>query len=323
MKKFIYALLFLCLLCPLPSRAEGPGNEVSIGTGSPTGVYYQLANAILKVVKRQVEEDTLSVKPLPSEGSVSNIENVLSGRFDFGIVQSDKLYQAVRGEGKWSEKGPQTQLRAVMALHLESITLLATEQSQIRTLADLAGKEVNIGNPGSGTRENVESLLKFVGLWHQVKRFENDPIDAVDDLVAGKFDAAFLTVGHPNLAVREATSLSRVRIIPIEDPRLASIVESRPFLSLTRIPVGFYPKLLEQQSDDVPTLALRAILVTRADQPDERVRALTKAVLAEQSYFRQLHPSLAQVTSQRMLADLTAPLHHGAESAYREAGLIK
>ena len=318
MKRIIHIIFFLSLLWSASASGQGVHDEVTIATASTTGVYFQIAYALKKVVQRQSVDTGIKILPLPSEGSDVNINHLLSGKVDFVIVQSDRLYMATAGLGPWIDSGAQA-LQTVMVLHPEVITLLATEASGIKSLADLNGKRVNIGNQGSGTLNNMKILLKSVGLWEHITYTEKNPVDAIDELINNKIEALFLTVGHPNLGVREATSAAHVRIIPLDDPKLLAAVESWCYLSETRIPADFY---LNHQGN-LPSVGLRATLVTRADQAEELVYTLTRAVLADQNYFRQLHPCLAELTPQKMLEGLVTPLHSGAQRGFREAGLIK
>ena len=137
-------------------------------------------------------------------GSVFNINAVLSGDLDFGIAQSDRQYQAYNGLAEWSEMGPQEDLRAVFSIHPESITLMASVDSGINGIADLAGKRVNIGNPGSGQLQSSRDVLAAFGLSESDIRAEQ--VKAPGLLQDGRIDAFFYTVGHPNGNITESTS---------------------------------------------------------------------------------------------------------------------
>lgn len=138
-------------------------NYVTIGTGGVTGVYYPAGGAVSRMVNRKSDVYNLKATVESTGGSVYNVNGIISGDLEFGIVQSDRQYQAYMGLAEW-EGEPQEDLRAVFALHPESITLLASDESGIQTLADLRGKVVNIGNPGSGNRGNAIDVLTSVGI---------------------------------------------------------------------------------------------------------------------------------------------------------------
>ena len=137
---------------------------VTIGTGGITGVYYPTGGAIAKIVnnKRDIYHIRCTVES--TGGSVFNVNAVMAGDLEFGVVQSDRQYQAAKGMAEWQDKGPQTDLRAVFSIHPEAVTLMAAEDTGIKSIEDLKGKRVNIGNPGSGQRQNSIDALEAVGI---------------------------------------------------------------------------------------------------------------------------------------------------------------
>ena len=97
-------------------------------------------------------------------GSVFNINAVVAGDLEFGIAQSDRQFQAYNGLAEWQEKGAQKDLRAVFTIYPELVTLVAAVDANIETIADLKGKRVNLGDPGSGNRQNAIDALETAGL---------------------------------------------------------------------------------------------------------------------------------------------------------------
>ena len=160
--KIIILLLFAGIL--LISCSKPQTKFVTIGTGGVTGVYYPTGGAISRMINKKFDEYQIKATVESTAGSVYNINAVLSGDLDFGIAQSDRQYQAYNGLAEWSEQGKQTDLRAVFSIHPESITLIASKNSGINTLADLKGKRINLGNPASGQLQNSRDVIKAIGL---------------------------------------------------------------------------------------------------------------------------------------------------------------
>ena len=293
---------------------------VTIGTGGITGVYYPTGGAIAKIVNDKREIYNIRCTVESTGGSVFNVNAVMAGDLEFGIVQSDRQYQAVKGLAEWQDKGPQTDLRAVFSIHPESVTLVAAEDAGIKTLADLKGKRVNIGNPGSGQRQNSIDALEAAGI-----NFENDmtaesvkAAEAPGLLQDGRIDAFFYTVGHPSGAIKEATAGARkVAIIPIT--RMEGLLTKSPFYAKSHVPMDQYPGTAN--TGDVETFGVKATLVTSAKVPEDVVYAITKEVFENFDEFKKLHPAFAVLTKQGMLEGLSAPIHPGAMKYYREAGL--
>lgn len=293
---------------------------VTIGTGGVTGVYYPAGQAIATMVN--AKQDTYHVKASAEStgGSVYNINAVISGDLDFGIAQSDRGHQAWYGLADW-EGDPQTRLRSVFSLHPEIVTLVAAEDSGIKTLADLRGKRVNIGNPGSGHRGNALDALRTAGIDAETDLAAQSlkAADAPKMLQDGRIDAFFYTVGHPNGAINEATAGKRtVRFIPITG--MGKLIQESPYYSIATIPMAKYPRAAN--TNDVASIGMVTTFLTSDRVAEEVVYALTKEVIGQIDEFRTLHPALESLTPAGMLVGLTAPIHPGAERCFRELGLL-
>ena len=298
---------------------------VTIGSGDFTGVYFPAGLTIAKMLnkKRNLYGIRAAVESTP--GSVFNLNAIMAGYLEFGLVQADKQYQAVNGLAEWAKNGPQKELRAVFSLHHESVTLVAAEDAGISTIADLRGKRVNLGNPGSGQHRNAIDALKAVGLDpkrdifpQEVKAFKAPAL-----LIDNRIDAFFCTVGHPSETIQLASSGQRkVRIIPISGPGIDKLVADNQFYIKTTIPVQrLYPNL--EDSMDVITFGVIATLCTASRLPANLVYTVTKEVFENLDGFRRQHPALVDLTKEGMLEGLSAPLHPGALKYYKEAGLMK
>ncbi len=325
MRKGKILLLAMLFLVSVVSLSYGKRIFVTIGTGGVTGVYYPTGGAISKMVNKKYKEYGIKATVESTGGSVYNINAVLSGDLDFGICQSDRQYQAWHGLAEWKNKGPQKQLRSVFAIHPESITLIASVKSGIKSIADLKGKRVNLGNPGSGQLQNSKDILKAFGL--SLKDIHPEYVKAVEApglLQDGRIDAFFFTVGHPNGNIKEATSgRIKVIIVPITGAAVDKLLKEHPYYAKSKILVKkFYPMAANKQ-DAIETVGVKATLVTSAKEPANVVYAITKEVFDNFETFKKLHPAYAVLTKQNMLEGLTAPIHPGALKYYKESGLIK
>jgi hypothetical protein len=295
---------------------------VTIGTGGITGVYYPTGGAIAKIINAKKAEYGIRASVESTGGSKFNINAIDSKDLDFGVAQADTQFQAYNGKGPWEGK-PVKKLRAVFALAPEAVTFVAAEDSGIKSLKDIKGKTINLGDPGSGNRINALDLVGTVGLVPG-KDFRDEklkPADAPRILQDGRIDGFFYTVGHPNGNIKEATAGKRkVRIVSIEG--LDDLIKAAPYYSVTEIPMDQYPDAVNGK-EKVKTLGMLATLVTSEDTPKDVVYAITKEVMENLAEFKKLHPALSGLTKESMLQGLTAPIHEGALKYYKEAGLIK
>ena len=294
---------------------------VSIGTGGVTGIYYPTGVAISRVVNGEFDKYQLKATVESTSGSVFNIDAVLNGDLEFGVVQSDRQYQAYRGLTEWSERGPQTKLRSVFSIHPEAITLIATQKSGIATVADLKNKRVNLGNPGSGQLQNSRDVVEAFGLKENALAAEYlKAVEAPSLLQDERLDAFFYTVGHPNGNIKEATSgRIKVSLITIAGPAVDKLLDEFPYYAKASIPHDFYPYALN--TSDIETIGVKATFVSSSDVPEDVVYAVTREVFENFDLFKTLHPAYEVLTKKSMLTGLSAPLHKGSLKYYRESGL--
>ena len=285
-------------------------------------MYYPAGGAICRLVNAGRKEHGIRCSVESTGGSVYNINTIRQGELDFGVVQSDVQYNALKGQGQEFEgQGPFEGLRAVFALHPEPFTVVARADSGIESFDDLKGKRVNVGNPGSGQRSTMEVLMDAKGwtmddfaLASELKSAEQS--QALSD---NNVDAIVFTVGHPNGSIQEASTTTDAKLVPVTGPEVDKLVADNPYYSKASIPGGMY----RGTADDVETFGVRATFVTSADVPDEVVYEVTKAVFENFEDFKQLHPAFATLDKQEIVTGgLSAPMHPGAEKYFKEAGLM-
>jgi TRAP transporter TAXI family solute receptor len=316
------AVVLLRLALLAAGCAQRDATFGTIGTGGVTGVYYPTGGAISRMINLKYDEYKIKATVESTSGSVFNINGVVSGDLEFGVAQSDRQYQAFNGLAEWSESGPQENLRSVFAIHPESITLVAAEESGIETIADLRGKRVNLGNPGSGQLQNSRDVLEAARITEDDISAEYvKAVEAPGLLQDERIDAFFYTVGHPNGNIKEATSgRIKVRIIDLTGPGIDEMVGNLPYYARSTIPVEFYPRAVNQKN--IETVGVKATFVTSTGVPENIVYAITREVFENLEEFKDLHPAYQVLTRENMLRGLSAPIHQGALRYYREAGLM-
>jgi len=317
---FFMAAAFVLVACGSVLAAP---TYVTIGTGGVTGVYYPTGGAIAKMVNKKRQEYNLRATVESTGGSVFNVNAIAAGDLEFGVVQSDRQYQAFNGTADWDGK-PVKQLRAVFSIHPESVTIVANSAKNIKSIADLKGKIVNIGNPGSGQRGNAEDLFAaaMIDVDKDLKAEGMKASESASMLQDGRIDAFFYTVGHPNGSVKEAVAgATKVNFVAVPADVVKKLTDKFPYYAPADIPVKEYDGVTN--SADVSTFGVKATLCTSADVSDEVVYDITKEVFENFDEFKTLHPAFANLTKESMLQGLSAPIHPGAMKYYQEAGLVK
>jgi TRAP transporter TAXI family solute receptor len=295
---------------------------IAIGTGGVTGVYYPTGGAICRLVNRGRSEHGIRCGVESTGGSVFNINAIRGGELEFGVAQSDWQYHAYRGTSRFEEQGAFEGLRAVFSVHPEPFTVVARADAGISTFEDLAGKRVNVGNPGSGQRGTMEVVMEAYG-WTMDDFALASELQAAEQsqaLCDNNIDAMIYTVGHPSGSIQEATTACDSVLVEVSGDTIDALVADRPYYRTATIPGGMY----RGNDEDVQTFGVGATFVTSADVPEEVVYEVVKAVFDNIDQFKGLHPAFANLDPAQMANDgLSAPLHPGAERYFREAGLIE
>ena len=319
----VIALALSLIVCGAgPALSASKTTFYTIGTGGVTGVYYPTGGAIARIVNFKKKQYNMRLTVESTGGSVYNVNAIMAGDLDFGIVQSDRQYQAINGLAEWKDKSPQKDLRAIFSIHPESITLLAGVDTGIKSIKDLKGRHVNIGNPGSGQRQNSIDALNAaeIDIENDMKAEGLKAAEAPGVLLDGRIDAFFYTVGHPSGAFKEATAGTRkVTFVPIKLPD--SFYTKFPYYARSKVPISFYPNAVNKK--DVPTFGVKATFVTHSRIPEKDIYNVVKEIFENFESFKKLHPAYSILTKKGMLEGLSAPLHPGAEKYYREVGLLK
>ncbi|MEM6430096.1 MAG: TAXI family TRAP transporter solute-binding subunit [Deinococcota bacterium] len=311
--------LFIGLLASLLVGASSAFAQdfLTIGTGGVTGVYYPVGGATAKIVNDADVGLRLTVES--TGGSVFNIKAMQAGQLDLALAQSDVVYQAFNSQEAFDGDGVD-QLRTVMGLHPEPLHLVCDASAGVSTFSDIAGKRVNIGNPGSGIRNTVLAVMDKFG-------FDPDSdivaesvraAEAPDLLRDGRIDCFFYTVGIGGAAIQDISTTNDIVLVPLEGAEFEALVDEFPYYAFATVPGGTYNGV----DEDVTIFGVKALFTTTTDLDEETVYTIVSSVLANLEDFQATHPALRNLTPESFIQGLGAPLHPGAERAYAEAGMM-
>jgi TRAP transporter TAXI family solute receptor len=306
------ALPWLAAALVLPLHAATPA-YLTIGTGALNGVYYPAGGAICRLLNEDNASHGLHCTVQSTSGSLANLKELGQGKIQLALVQSDVVHHAAHGTGPFVGQPPNDRLRSLFRLHQESLTLIAGANSNINTLADIEGKRVDLGNPGSGERVTSQALLDAMG-WQESSFAPVIPSsinNRLEGLCDGTLDAAFMVAGHPNQGIGDLTGRCKARIIPIEGEQIDRLLKNHPYYQRGRIGANLYPG----QPSGVNTFAVTAELVALDSLPDTQVRTVRDVLTARLKQFTRLHPALTTLTLDSMLAEAEVPRHPGMEDA--------
>jgi uncharacterized protein len=293
------------------------GKLASVGTGEAELVYHEVGSAICDSVNREIRDFGIRCSPESTPGSKYNVEGVHSGELEFGIVQSDIAYAAYNGKGAFANR-PFGDLRSVIVLFPEIVTIVARNDSGIREIADLAGRRTNVGRQGSGTHAVWDDIQAALG-WKDTQITELPAERASRALCAGEIDASFLQVGHPSAAVREQLAACPTSFVAVNGPAIDALLSNAPYFSRRQISGRLYGL-----TTDTPSFGSNAVLMTSAGMDGRTVAAFVRGIIAHIDDLGTKHLVLANLTIGEMADDnIPAPLHPAAIQIYRALELLK
>nr|WP_324753054.1 TAXI family TRAP transporter solute-binding subunit [Roseovarius sp. Pro17] len=304
-----------------------------IGTGGTSGTYYPIGGLIANAISappgsRACDEGGscgypgLIASALSANGSVANINAIAGGTLESGFSQSDVATWAHSGTGIWEGRDAVDNLRAIANLYPETIHLVASASSGIKSVADLKGKKVSLDEPGSGTLVDARIILGAYGLSEDdIDAAFLKPDQAADRMRDGAMDAFFFVGGFPAGAIAELASQEDIILVPITGAEAEAVTGEYSFFAENTVPGGTY----EGVDDDVTTLSVGAQWVTSADVPDDLIYGITAALWNEntRTLLDSGHQKGKEITVETALDGVGIPLHPGAEKFYREQGMIE
>lgn len=324
MNKFIILcrrLFLIATMFVLPfAQAEiaSAKDKVTIGTGGPKGVYVHVGKIICQDTKRY--RSKIKCKSKSTTGSAANLRGLRNGKFDIVVAYSYWARHALNGTSIFSADGADVQLRSIFAFHPEPLQILARKDANIRSVKDLKGKRINIGTAGSFAHREFNQLIKAQG-WSRssFSTFGNlKPSEQGKALCSNKFDAVVYSVGYPSGYIEDTAKKCEVVLVELTGPRIDKLVRSQKDLRHATIPKDLYKGI----STNTKTFGMGAVVLTRADVPEDTIYILVKAVIANLKKTNSA-PWFDLKPSEMIKESLTAKLHPGAARFYREKGWLK
>ncbi|WP_171102238.1 TAXI family TRAP transporter solute-binding subunit [Ruegeria sp. HKCCD7255] len=309
MTKRLFAI-FLGFLLFFPGFLAAQDVRVfSIGSGNVAGNYFPVASAICDAFNAR-DDSRRRCSPEPTPGSIYNLTMMNSGELDFAIAQSDWQQAAFEGSAIFAKNGPIDDLRIVMPLFKESVTILASPNSEIETLRDLRGKSVDIGRSASGRNATIRNFLEEMGL--DLNFFgsaqELEPSNALEQLCDDEIDASIFVLGHPSDLIQHALEKCDTRLVQVSGPAVNEFLDKNPVFKRSTIDLGVYG--LPPRS--VETISVVAALVAREDVEVSLVTDLVEAIRMETENLNAELPVLdAGILENPTVLNMPLPEHKG------------
>lgn len=284
--------------------------RISIGTGGTGGLFYIIGAGMAEVINQHMPDATARAEV--TGASVENIRRVAAGQMTFGFSSSSTLYEASVGEGPFEEALP---VAAMAYLYPAVLQIATTADTGIQTMADLAGKRVNMGPPGSNSAVLVQRLMEAYGVFDPANVQFLSYAEGTAALMNGQLDATVVLAGAPTAALIDLGTQRDMHLISIDEQTVAPLIEQYPYYQVYELPAGTY----EGQDEPVMVINDPATIFTSASADEETIYNITKALFDNLDQLGQVHPEAARIAVE------TAPnapiaLHPGAQRYLDEVG---
>lgn len=219
------------------SSASAPAASAKLRfvTGGESGTYYAFGSVI---AQHATNNAGVNVVGLSGNGSQANVQELVDGTADFAFCQSDVMAYAYNGTNLFDTKVEG--FSTVAALYMEQVQIVTTNPD-IKTVADLAGKSVSIGAPGSGVYFNAIDVLGAYGLTeNDIKPTYQSFGDSADALKNGQIDAAFIVAGAPTTAVTDLATTKDTYLVSLDDEHVTKLLETSDYYTKTVIAKDVY-----------------------------------------------------------------------------------
>ncbi len=290
---------------------------LSIATGGQAGTYFPLGGALAEIINANVPGINASAET--TNASVANISLLEQGQSDIGFIQNDISYYAYEALEMFGDNAPVENISGIATLYPEVVQVVTLEGKGIDSIADLAGKRVAVGAPASGTEANARQILAAYDLtFDDIQPDFLSFAEAVGNLKDGHVDAAFLTAGLPTAAVQDLGATHDLKLVSLSEEAVNTLTGEYAFYAPYNISGGTYSQIEE----DVTTVAVMAMLVTRMELSEDLVYNITKALFENLDQFGATHERGKDLTLETATEAMSIPLHPGAARYFEEQGIL-
>ncbi|WP_250958688.1 TAXI family TRAP transporter solute-binding subunit [Rhizobium sp. CG5] len=289
---------------------------INVLTGGTSGVYYPLGVALSKIYGDNIAGVTTQVQA--TKASVENLNLLQAGRGEIGFSLGDSVQMAWDGNKEAGFPGKLDKLRGIAGIYSNYIQIVASQESGIKTLADLKGKSLSVGAPKSGTELNARAILTAAGMsYGDLGRAEYLPFAESVELIKNRqLDATLQSAGMGVASIRDLATSLKINVVAVPKADVEKI--GAPYLPAI-IPAGTY----EGQTEDVETAAVGNFLITHEGVSEETAYQMTKLLFENLPALTAAHAAAKAIDVKKAIDGMPVPLHPGAERYYKEVGVLK
>jgi TRAP transporter TAXI family solute receptor len=316
MKKALFAAIVMLVVLALGACSQKGNQQIRMATGGNTGTYYAFGSAVGQIL---TEKTKIPITIQSTGASKANIQLIAAGEVELAIVQNDVMDYAYRGVDLFNGETI-TDFSTMAALYAEVCQVVANPAAGITTVADLKGKNVSVGDAGSGTEFNARQILEAYDVSFDDINKQNLSFGAsADALRDNKIDAFFCVAGAPTTAIVDLAIGKDIIVLDIDDAHATLLRQKYPFYTQFPVPAGSY----RGQSGEVKTVAVKATFVVSKKLTEDTVYQLTKNLFESRDAIVTAHAKGLELSTAYAVDGISVPFHPGAEKYFKEIGVLR
>ena len=321
-KKFNLIIGILAVLTiTFAFSAESFAKKRIVFGGGPAGGTFQVVANGIQVYKPVKAVEEFTVKAQSSAGSVENLRKTNSGKQQMSVVYSGHVYLGRNGMMKKDTKKYEDVL-AVAWLYGAPAQMVVRAGSGIKSIKDLAGKKVGVGNAGSGAFANCELFFSHMGIWDKIERNAMGYNDAAAAFGNNQLDAFWLFTAFPSGAVIMAAQTNDIALLDLDaDAKSSGFYDKYPYFGKLAVPAGTYKGV----DYDAPSFQDSALWVANSKVPADVVYKMLSLIYTDEGLAHMLgqKKTFKNMSLETGATNIVTPFHPGAEKFWKEKGMLK
>ena len=293
--------------------------RIVFGGGPAGGTFQVVANAI-QVYKPMKAVPEFKVQAQSSAGSVENLRKTDADKQQMSVVYSGHVYLGRNGMMKNDTKKYENVL-AVAWLYGAPGQLVVRADSGIKSVKDLVGKKVGVGNAGSGAFANCELFFSHMGIWDKIERNAMGYNDAAQAFGNNQLDAFWLFTAFPSGAVIMAAQTNDIALVNLDaDAKASGFYDKYPYFGKLSVPANTYKGV----DYDSPSFQDSALWVANAKVPADVVYKMLSLIYTDKglAHMREQKKTFKLMSLKTGADGVVTPFHPGAEKFWKEKGAL-
>jgi TRAP transporter TAXI family solute receptor len=319
-KSIVSACVFVLATAGLVSPGTALAKERVVFSGGPAGGTFQVVANAMQVYKPMKASKDFKVRAQSSAGSVENLRKVNSGKAQMGVVYSGHVFLGRNGQMKNDPKKYED-VMAVAWLYGAPGQLVVRKDSGIKSVKDLVGKKVGVGNAGSGAFANCELFFTHMGVWDKIERNAMGYNDAAQAFGNKQLDAFWLFTAFPSGAVIMAAQTNDIELIDLgKDAESSGFYDQYPYFSKITVPADTY-RGVDYASNSFQDSAL---WVANSKVTDDTVYKMLSMIYTDEglAHMKEQKKTFKLMSLDTGTQGVVTPWHPGAVKFWKEKGMM-